>query len=277
MPPNEQRERPDRRQRLDAVLVERGLADTRARAQALIMGGAVTVDGKVITKPGMRVGEDIIVDLTLQGPQYASRGGVKLKHAFDEFGVDAEGLVAIDVGASTGGFSDVLLQAGASRVYAIDVGYGQLAWRLRNDPRVVVMERTNIRQVERLPELADLAVVDVSFISLRQVLPNLDPLLKPGGQVVLLVKPQFEAGRREVGKKGVVRDPTVWRRVLEDVLRFAVARGWSVLALTRSPIRGPAGNVEFLVHLSKETSSRSIEVDAAVNCVTVPSKSSACL
>jgi 23S rRNA (cytidine1920-2'-O)/16S rRNA (cytidine1409-2'-O)-methyltransferase len=242
----------DRKPRLDALVVALGLAETRARAQALIMGGSVTVDGKVITKPGTRVDENITVALTAQGPQYVSRGGLKLRHGLDEFELDVEGMVAVDVGASTGGFSDVLLEAGAARVYAIDVGYGQLAWRLRNDPRVVVMERTNIRKVERLPELADLAVVDVSFISLRQVLPNLEPLLKPGGQAVLLIKPQFEAGRREVSKKGVVRDPAVWRSVLQGVLRFAAERGWSVLALTPSPIRGPAGNVEFLVHLARD-------------------------
>jgi len=270
MAPNQQRDRHDGKQRLDALVVARGLAETRGRAQALIMAGAVTADGRVITKPGTRVDEDIALAVTSQGPQYASRGGLKLKHGLDEFGVDVEGMVVVDVGASTGGFSDVLLEAGTSRVYAIDVGYGQLAWRLRNDPRVVVMERTNIRKVERLPEPADFAVVDVSFISLRQVLPNLEPLLKPGGHAVLLIKPQFEAGRREVGKKGVVRDPAVWRSVLQNVLRFAAERDWSVLGLTRSPIRGPAGNVEFLVHLAKGPRSRSIDIDAAVDRVTAP-------
>jgi 23S rRNA (cytidine1920-2'-O)/16S rRNA (cytidine1409-2'-O)-methyltransferase len=181
-----------------------------------------------------------------------SRGGLKLRHALEHFVLPLRNAVAVDVGASTGGFTDVLLQSGVARVYAIDVGYGQLAWKLRNDPRVVVMERTNIRKVAELPEPIDVGVIDTSFISLRQVLPAVWPLLREGGHVVALVKPQFEAGRADVGKKGVVRDPVVWRRVLHEVVRRAQDGGWSVIGVERSPIRGPAGNVEFLAHLVKD-------------------------
>jgi 23S rRNA (cytidine1920-2'-O)/16S rRNA (cytidine1409-2'-O)-methyltransferase len=180
---------------------------------------------------------------------YVSRGGLKLERAVDRFSVPVADTVAADVGASTGGFTDVLLRRGARRVYAIDVGYGQLAWPLRNDERVVVMERTNIRNLESLPERVDLAVVDTSFISLRQVLPHVAPLLVPNGDAVVLIKPQFEAGRDRVGKKGVVRSRVVWAEVLYRVLEWAEANGWSVLGLERSPIHGPAGNVEFLAHL----------------------------
>jgi 23S rRNA (cytidine1920-2'-O)/16S rRNA (cytidine1409-2'-O)-methyltransferase len=238
-----------RRQRLDAAVVERGLAESRARAQALIGGGAIAVDGEVVTKAGASVESKSRVELVREPMPYVSRGGLKLKHALDRFDVAVEGRVATDVGASTGGFTDVLLRAGAARVYAIDVGYGQLAWPLRNDERVVVMERTNIRHLESLPELVQLAVVDTSFISLRQVLPTVARLLESGGDAVVLIKPQFEAGRDQVGKKGVVRSPAVWAEVLYGVLEWAQGNGWSVLGLERSPIHGPAGNVEFLAHL----------------------------
>ena len=231
------------------------------------MGGGVTVDGAVVTKPATRVREGSTLALVREPLPYVSRGGLKLRGALDAFGVGAAGVVALDVGASTGGFTDVLLQSGASRVYAIDVGYGQLAWTLRNDPRVVVMERTNIRDVASLPEPIDLAVVDVSFISLRTVLPHVRSLLRPGGQAICLVKPQFEAGRGQVGKGGVVRDPSIWRRVLTDVLSFAEGRGWSVAGLARSPIKGPKGNVEFLLHLTLSGERDGIEVGSAIKRV----------
>ena len=253
-------EREQKKQRLDLVVVERGLAETRARAQALIMGGAVSVDGSVVSRPASLVSPGAAVELVSQPVPYVSRGGLKLRHALDQFGLDVSGAVALDVGASTGGFTDVLVQAGARRVYAVDVGYGQLAWRLRNDPRVVVMERTNIRNVQSLPEMADIAVIDVSFISLHLVLPVVHTLLDERGQAVPLIKPQFEAGRERVGKKGVVRDPAVWREVLERILGYARNTGWTVRGLVRSPILGPAGNVEFLAHLSKETASEETDI-----------------
>jgi 23S rRNA (cytidine1920-2'-O)/16S rRNA (cytidine1409-2'-O)-methyltransferase len=228
------------------------------------MGGGVTVAGTVVTKPAMLVMPDAEVALVNQPVPYVSRGGLKLRHALDRFDVDVRNKVGIDVGASTGGFTDVLLQAGVAKVYAIDVGYGQLAWTLRNDARVEVMERTNIRNVNHLPELADLAVIDTSFISLRQVLPPVRRLLKPEGDAVALIKPQFEAGRQQVGKKGVVRDPRIWREVLTGVLTFATDSGWAVCGLERSPIRGPAGNVEFLVHLKNGRVESGIDILDAI-------------
>lgn len=259
------------KKRLDAVVVDRGLAETRARAQSIIMGGGITVDGEVVTKPAAAVGPDVSIELVAAPLPYVSRGGLKLRHALDEFHVDAKGMIALDVGASTGGFTDVLLEAGVAHVYAIDVGYGQLAWRLRNDPRVTTMERTNIRHVEQLPEAADIAVVDVSFISLRQVLPHVLPLLKPEGEAVVLIKPQFEAGREKVGRKGVVRDPAVWGEVLDRVLTDAGEKGWAVHGLIRSPIRGPAGNVEFLAHLSKYAPDQTLDLQNAIERVTAAS------
>jgi 23S rRNA (cytidine1920-2'-O)/16S rRNA (cytidine1409-2'-O)-methyltransferase len=256
-----------RRPRLDALVVERGLAETRARAQAIILGGGITVDGVVTTKPGTPVSADAVVSLVSDPMPYVSRGGLKLEHGLDSFDLHIEGAVAMDVGASTGGFTDVLLKRGATRVYAIDVGYGQLAWELRNDPRVVVMERTNIRHVESLPEEIQFAVVDVSFISLRIVLPSFSPLLAERADVVALIKPQFEAGRGQVGKGGVVRDPLVWQRVLADVLSAASASGWSIAGLERSPILGPAGNVEFLVHLRRGSETPVYDVPAAIQRV----------
>lgn len=235
--------------RLDVIAVERGLAETRARAQSIILGGGITVDGAVVTRPATPVSEVATVALVREPLPYVSRGGSKLRHALDVFDVRVDGAIAGDVGASTGGFTDVLLQAGAARVYAIDVGYGQLAWALRNDPRVIVLERTNIRHVTDLPERLQVAVIDVSFISLRLVLPPVQRLLGSEGDVVALIKPQFEAGKGKVGRKGVVRDPTVWRDVLFGVLGFARNNNWSIRGLTRSPITGPAGNIEFLAHL----------------------------
>lgn len=251
------------KQRLDALVVERGLAETRARAQAIIQGGGITVDGTIVMRPGAPVAREAAIALVHQPLPYVSRGGLKLKHALDAFGVSAAGKVCADIGASTGGFTDVLLQEGAVRVYAIDVGYGQLAWTLRNDPRVVVMERVNVRHLESLPEPVDLAVVDVSFISLRQVLPHVRDVSAQHADVVTLIKPQFEAGREQVGKKGVVREPRVWAEVIARVLGWAAEHGWGVLGLERSPIRGPAGNVEFLAHLVRGAET-AIDVPAAI-------------
>ncbi|MFV9505627.1 MAG: TlyA family RNA methyltransferase [Oscillochloridaceae bacterium umkhey_bin13] len=236
--------------RLDTLLVERGLAETRTKAQALIMAGSVRVAGQPASKPGAMVEATVEVDVTTPLP-YASRGGYKLAHALDQFGLDPQGLTALDAGASTGGFTDVLLQRGATRVFAVDVGYGILDYRLRADPRVVAIERTNIRYLDALPAatLADCAVIDVSFIALRLVLPAVARLLQPQGWIVALIKPQFEAGPEQVGKGGVVRDPAVHRAVLTSTLAEATALGLTPCGLVRSPITGPAGNVEFLAWL----------------------------
>ena len=236
------------RKRLDQLMVQRGLAETRARAQALIMAGLVRVDGQVTDKPGTRVPADAQVTVE-QGLPYVSRGGVKLAAGLDAFGLDPRGQVVADVGASTGGFTDCLLQRGASRVYAIDVGYGQLAWSLRTDPRVVVMERTNVRYLQSLPEPVDLVTIDVSFISLALVLPVVAHWLKPAGQVVAQVKPQFEVGRGEVGRGGVVRKPEQHQAVLAQVADLAESLGLRLEGVEPSPIAGPAGNREFLVRL----------------------------
>ncbi|MCB9162451.1 MAG: TlyA family RNA methyltransferase [Caldilineaceae bacterium] len=240
------------KKRLDLLLVERGLVESRELARRLIMAGEVLVDGHVSDKPGRAVPVDAEVEVRSL-PRYVSRGGLKLEAALADFALDVTGLVAVDVGASTGGFTDCLLQHGAARVYAIDVGYGQLAWSLRTDPRVVVMERTNIRHVTALPDgsLADLAVIDASFISLELVLPPTLDLLKPDGEVVALIKPQFEAGRDDVGKGGVVRDRKVHRRVITATAAFAQGLGLTVTGLTVSPAPGPAGNIEFLIRLTR--------------------------
>lgn len=234
--------------RLDQLLVERGLAETRTRAQALVMAGQVRVNGQVVDKPGTRVAADADVAVEA-GLPYVSRGGVKLAAALDAFGIDPRGCVVADVGASTGGFTDCLLQRGAARVYAIDVGYGQLAWSLRRDPRVVVLERTNVRFLKALPEPIDLVVVDVSFISLKLVLPVVAHWLTENGQIVALVKPQFEVGRGEVGRGGVVRDPAQHAAVLARVAGWVRELGLRLEGLVPSPILGPAGNREFLVRL----------------------------
>ncbi|WP_026370659.1 TlyA family RNA methyltransferase [Kallotenue papyrolyticum] len=238
------------KQRLDMLLVERELAPSRARAQALILAGQVYVDGQKRTKAGELVDVNAVVEVR-GGLPFVGRGGLKLAHALDTFALEVRDRIAIDVGAATGGFTDVLLQRGAARVYAIDVGYGQLAYRLRHDPRVVLLERTNIRTLTALPAgvLADCGVVDVSFISLRLVLPAMQRLLRPDAWIVALIKPQFEAGPQDVGKGGVVRDTRVHRRVLREVLSFAAEQGLPPHGLTASPIRGPAGNFEFLAWL----------------------------
>lgn len=238
------------RTRLDQLLVERGLAESRTKAQALIAVGAVQVNGQVSIKPGTAVAESSHLHIVQPLP-YVSRGGYKLAHALEMFQLDPANLVALDVGASTGGFTDVLLQHAAAHVYAVDVGYGVLDWRLRQDGRVSVLERTNIRYLQVLPNqvLADCATIDVAFISLRLVLPAVQRLITPTGWIVALIKPQFEAGHRDVGKGGVVRDPAIHRRVLADVLDCAGDLGLPPAGLTRSPITGPAGNIEFLALL----------------------------
>ncbi|HZD11050.1 MAG TPA: TlyA family RNA methyltransferase [Candidatus Binatia bacterium] len=236
------------KERLDKLLVSRGLAETRARAQALVMAGEVFVDGERADKPGMKVATE--ADLSVAEPlPYVSRGGYKLAEALARFEVTAEGRVCADVGACTGGFTDVLLAAGAARVYAIDVGYGQLSWKIRQDERVVVMERTNARYLEVLPEPVSLVVIDVSFISLRLILPAVKGWLAEGGEIVALVKPQFEAGREQVGKGGVVRDPAVHRQVTSDLWEWTAQRQLGPQDVIRSPIEGGAGNEEFLLWL----------------------------
>jgi 23S rRNA (cytidine1920-2'-O)/16S rRNA (cytidine1409-2'-O)-methyltransferase len=239
------------RMRIDRLLVERGLVDSRERATRLILAGEVYADGDRVDKAGALVPADAELEVRGRSP-YVSRGGEKLVHALDHFGVRVEGRICVDVGASTGGFTDCLLQRGAAVVYAVDVGTGQLDARLRKDPRVVVMEKMNARTLD--PRLFDeapsLAVVDVSFISLEKVLPAVFGALAPRGEIVALVKPQFEVGRQAVGKGGVVRDPNLHRQAVARVARYAVLRGWHVLAVTASPLRGPKGNREFFLHLS---------------------------
>ena len=240
------------KKRLDVLLTERGLAESRQKAQAIIMAGQVFWQGKRMDKAGASVPEDAELEIR-GGLKYVSRGGLKLEKAMETFDLpDLTGAVAIDAGASTGGFTDCMLQNGAAKVYAVDVGYGQLAWSLRSDPRVVCMERTNVRYLtgEDIPEPLDFGSVDVSFISLRLILPALRTLMKPEGELVCLIKPQFEAGKEKVGKKGVVRDRSVHREVLEQFLRHTDECGLYVKDLTFSPIRGPEGNIEYLGHLT---------------------------
>lgn len=237
-----------KKQRLDLLLVERGLVESREQARRLIMAGEVLVDEVVRDKPGQSYPAEVAVRVRAVLP-YVSRGGVKLAAALDSFALAVQGKIAVDVGASTGGFTDCLLQRGVARVYAIDVGYGQLAWKLRSDARVVVMERTNVRHLTALPDqvLADLAVIDASFISLNLVLPATMPLLQPEAELIALIKPQFEAGKEQVGKGGVVREEAVHRRVLEAVFQLAEQLGLAVKGMLPSPLLGPAGNVEFLI------------------------------
>ena len=241
------------KKRLDSLLVDKGLCTGRDKAKGFIMAGQVYVDNQKADKPGMEVPEGCKLELRGEEPRYVSRGGLKLEKALAVFTVSLRGAVCADIGASTGGFTDCMLQSGAEKVYAIDVGYGQLAWSLRNDPRVIVLERTNIRHVteRQIPEPLDFFSVDVSFISLALVLPVGASFLRPGGEAVCLVKPQFEAGREKVGKKGVVREPAVHREVVEKTVKTAVDNGFSVLDIDYSPIKGPEGNIEYLMHLKK--------------------------
>lgn len=238
------------KERLDLLLVEKGFAPSRTKAQALILAGQVKVDGVIIDKPGLKVARSAKLEV-LQPPKYVSRGGEKLEAALKAFGLDPQGKVCLDIGASTGGFTDCLLQHGAAKVYAVDVGRGQLHWKLRQDPRVVVKEGLNARflRFEDIGELVDLATIDVSFISLRLILPRLSEVMRREGDVVALVKPQFEAGRAQV-RKGVVRDPKVHRDVLEKMLHFIQGElDWSVLGAVASPLLGPEGNREFFLHV----------------------------
>ena len=242
------------KKRLDVLVTEQGYAETRSKAQAIIMSGLVYVNGQKADKPGISYEETVTLEVRGAACPYVSRGGLKLEKALRDFGVKPVGYVCSDSGASTGGFTDCLLQQGAAKVFAIDVGYGQLDWKIRSDPRVVVMERTNIRYVtpDDLGEKLDLSVVDVSFISLKIVLPAIHELLKPTGQVLCLIKPQFEAGKENVGKKGVVREPAVHCQVLEDFVALVQSLNMTLLGLTFSPVKGPEGNIEFLGHLSME-------------------------
>lgn len=235
--------------RIDQLLVERGLAESRTRAQALVMAGHVMLGDRKADKPGLQVAEDAEISVKGQDHPWVSRGGIKLAHALDHFGIDVTGAVAIDVGSSTGGFTDVLLTNGAAKVYAVDSGTNQLAWKLRQDPRVIVHEQTSARilTTDHIPEPVDIIVCDASFISLAKVLERPMRFAKPGAQLVALIKPQFEAGRGEVGKGGVVRDPAVHQRVCAEVSAWLEEAGWRVEGLTESPITGPKGNVEFLI------------------------------
>lgn len=239
------------KQRLDKIMVERGLVPSREKAQALIMAGQVVVGDHTVDKSGYQVSSDAVIRIKGEVLPYVSRGGLKLRKALEEFSLDVSGLVAIDVGASTGGFSDCLLQAGVRKIFAVDVGYGQLAWKLQQDPRVVSMEKTNIRNLlpEHLDDVPDLGVIDASFISLAKVLPSTVAIVKPGGRIIALIKPQFEVGKKEVGKGGIVRDPLAHERVIESVKQTAEEMGLVVAGLCESPITGADGNREFLILL----------------------------
>lgn len=239
------------KKRLDVLTTEKGLFDSREKAKTSIMAGLVLVDGQVIDKPGTSVDEESEISLKEVLCPYVSRGGLKLEKALDTWNFSLQGAKAVDIGASTGGFTDCMLQNGAVKVYAVDVGYGQLAWKLRNDERVVCMEKTNIRYVtpDEIPEKIDFSSIDVSFISLTKVLEPVKRLLKEEGEIVCLIKPQFEAGREKVGKKGVVREKSVHLEVIEMVIAYAVSIGFEVLNLEYSPIKGPEGNIEYLLYL----------------------------
>ena len=256
-----------KKERLDVLLVNRGMFESRAKAQAAVMAGQVLVNEQKIDKPGTPVAPEVTIRLLGNKLPYVSRGGLKLEKALQIFPISVEGKVVADIGASTGGFTDCALQNGAAKVYAIDVGYGQLAWKLRNDDRVVNLERTNLRYVtsEQIPELMDLAVMDVSFISIKLVLPAVKALLKPDADLICLIKPQFEAGREEVGKKGVVRDRAVHEHVIHSILDFAPEIGLTVMGLDFSPIKGPEGNIEYICHMKNRAGEAAqIDVEAVV-------------
>jgi 23S rRNA (cytidine1920-2'-O)/16S rRNA (cytidine1409-2'-O)-methyltransferase len=255
-----------KKERLDRLLVERGLVETRARGQALIMAGEVLVEGQPSIKAGTMIPVEAAIELVEPLP-YASRGGYKLAGALATFGIGVNGRVCADVGACTGGFTDVLLQHGAARVYAIDVGYGQLDWKLRQDERVVIMERTNARHLEALDERVGFVCVDVSFISLKLILPAVKGWLMDTADVVVLIKPQFEAGRKQVGKGGIVRDSAVHAAVLRDILGWTAENGWLPAGLIRSPIEGAGGNVEFLAWLRWGAAGLLVEVDEMIELV----------
>lgn len=250
--------------RLDVAVFEQGYAPSREKAKALIMAGIVYVNNQKVDKAGFELKEGDVLEVRGKTLQYVSRGGLKLEKAMQEFPISLAGKICMDVGASTGGFTDCMLQNGAVKVYSVDVGYGQLAWKLRTDERVVNLERTNFRYAtrEQIPDEIDFASVDVSFISLKHILPNLNALLADDGQAVCLIKPQFEAGKEKVGKKGVVRDLDVHLEVVENVIDLATANGFSVCGLQFSPIKGPEGNIEYLIYLKK---SKNPEVDECID------------
>ncbi len=250
------------KERLDVLLVQKGLAPSREKAKTMIMEGNVFVDNQREDKAGTFFDPSVNIEIHGNTLRYVSRGGLKLEKAMAQFGITLDDKVCMDIGASTGGFTDCMLQNGAKKVYAVDVGYGQFAWKLRQDPRVVCMEKTNIRYVtpEDIGDALNFASVDVSFISLTKVLEPAKELLKDGGQMVCLIKPQFEAGKDKVGKKGVVRDPAVHKEVIERVILFAKSIGFGILHLDYSPIKGPEGNIEYLVHIVKDAEAESQEV-----------------
>jgi len=257
------------KKRLDIAVYEMGLAETREKAKALIMAGSVYVNGMKETKSGLSVKNTDSIEVRGAVNPYVSRGGLKLEKAMKSFPVNLEGAVCMDIGASTGGFTDCMLQNGAKKVYSIDVGYGQLAWKLRTDERVVNLERTNFRYVteEQVPEKIDFASVDVSFISLKHILPVMRNLLKDSGESVCLIKPQFEAGRENIGKKGVVRDLTVHKSVIVDITSFAYENGFDVCGLDFSPVKGPEGNIEYLMYIRKSSDpvfAENIDIDETV-------------
>jgi len=243
-----------KKERLDRLLIDLGLTASRESARALIMEGRVLVKGCPVDKPGMNVDKDAEIQLRGEEASYVSRGGRKLEAALDVFRVDPKGLIVMDIGASTGGFTDCVLQRGAKRVYAVDVGYGQLAWKLQKDPRVISLERRNVRYLKReeIGEEADLILVDTSFISVEKFLSHLLGFLKRGGSIISLIKPQFEVGKGEVGKGGVVKDPKLHQKVLDRISQFCAALELTVLGITESPLLGPKGNKEFFIHLWKQ-------------------------
>lgn len=251
------------KERLDVLLVKKGLAESREKAKAIIMSGIVYVDNNKEDKAGQTFNEDALIEVRGNTLRYVSRGGLKLEKAMNCFGVTLEGKIAMDVGASTGGFTDCMLQNGAMKVYSVDVGHGQLAWKLRNDERVVCMEKTNIRYVtpDDVADKIDFASIDVSFISLKRVLPAVYDLLTDVGEVVCLIKPQFEAGREKVGKKGVVREQSVHVEVVDMIVSFAREMGFVTLDLSYSPIKGPEGNIEYLLYITRDTSREGREFD----------------
>ncbi|MBO4905365.1 MAG: TlyA family RNA methyltransferase [Lachnospiraceae bacterium] len=258
------------KQRLDVLLVERGLAQSREKAKAIIMSGSVFVRGQREDKAGSTFDENE-PDIIVKGDplKYVSRGGLKLEKAVSEFGLTLNDLTCLDIGSSTGGFTDCMLQNGATKVYAVDSGHGQLAWKLRNDERVICMEKTNFRYVthEQIPEAIDFASADVSFISLDKILPAAYPLLRGGAMMVCLIKPQFEAGREQVGKKGVVRDRKVHEEVIEKIIKVAEEDGFAPQKLTYSPIRGPEGNIEYLLLLEKDGAPQTKELTGCIGTV----------
>lgn len=251
------------KKRIDLLVFEKGFADSREKAKALIMSGVVFADGERIDKPGQSVSENANIEIKGKKPQFVSRGGLKLQGAVDHFKIDLNGVYAIDIGASTGGFTDCMLTHGAKKVYCVDVGYGQLAWKLRTDPRVVNIERTNIRYFDDsiLERRLDFGTVDVSFIGLKLVLPVLYRTLREGGRAVCLIKPQFEAGREAVGKKGVVRDAKIHEEVVERILSIAQEMGFTILGVYHSPITGPEGNIEYLMYVEKNIPKCNFEID----------------